>query len=89
MSLLTRIVRATALIGFCQSALLIQRPLEVSPELTEAIRLDPKNALAFGARGEAYRRKGDNDRAIADFNEATALDPRSASSFVNRGITLL
>jgi DNA-binding NarL/FixJ family response regulator len=33
-----RRVRATALIGFCQSALLIQRPLEVSPELTEAIR---------------------------------------------------
>jgi DNA-binding CsgD family transcriptional regulator len=33
-----RRVRAAALIGFCQSALLIQRPLDVSPELTEAIR---------------------------------------------------
>jgi DNA-binding NarL/FixJ family response regulator len=31
-------VRAAALIGFCQAGLLMQRPLEVTPQLCEAIR---------------------------------------------------
>ena len=30
-------------------------------------------------------RKGDNDRAIADFNEAIRLDPKSSLTFRNRG----
>jgi hypothetical protein len=29
-------------------------------------------------RGEAYRAKGDNDRAIADYNVAIRLDPKDA-----------
>ena len=29
--------------------------------------------------------KGDNDRAIADFNEAIRLDPNNALAFCNRG----
>ena len=36
----------------------------------EAIRLDPKSAVAFMDRGDAYMNKGNNDRAIADYNEA-------------------
>src|SRR5215813_10791196 len=53
---------------------------------SDAMRLDPKNALAFANRGVAYERKGDMDRAIADFNEAIRLDPNYALAFFSRGI---
>jgi tetratricopeptide (TPR) repeat protein len=42
-------------------------------DCTEAIRLDPKDALAYLNRGLAYRSKGDSDKAIADFKEAIRL----------------
>jgi lipoprotein NlpI len=32
-----------------------------------------------------YRAKGDNERAIADYNEAIKLDPKSTRAFVGRG----
>jgi tetratricopeptide (TPR) repeat protein len=53
---------------------------------SEAIRLDPNNAVAFTARGVGYMRKGDNDRAIADYNEALRLNPTFALAFANRGV---
>jgi tetratricopeptide (TPR) repeat protein len=37
---------------------------------TEAIRLDPSYALALYGRGNAWRSKGYNDRAIADYSYA-------------------
>ena len=40
---------------------------------TEAIRLDPKNALAYSIRGIAYEEKGDSDKAKADFDMAKKL----------------
>jgi tetratricopeptide (TPR) repeat protein len=42
-------------------------------------------ALAYHTRGYAYAAKGEPDRAIADYNEAIALDPKSALTYVNRG----
>lgn len=42
---------------------------------TEAIRLDPENALAYFYRGSEWGGKGDHDRAIADLNKAISLDP--------------
>jgi tetratricopeptide (TPR) repeat protein len=54
-------------------------------DFNEAIRLDPKYALAFYQRGNAYGRKGDPDRAIADLDEAIRLNPQHADSFVDRG----
>jgi Flp pilus assembly protein TadD len=56
---------------------------------SEAMGLDPKNALAFGNRGLAYAKKGDYDRAIADFNEAIRLNPNDGRAFCNRGIAKL
>jgi len=32
--------------------------------------------MAFHRRGYAYSDKGDNDRAIVDYNEAIRLDPK-------------
>jgi tetratricopeptide (TPR) repeat protein len=42
-------------------------------------------AMAYGNRGLAYRMKGDNDRAIADYNEAIRLEPSNALAYNNRG----
>jgi lipoprotein NlpI len=43
-----------------------------------------KRAIAFANRASAYVKKGDNDRAIADADEAIRLDPKVAGAYVNR-----
>ena len=55
-------------------------------DYTEAIRLDPKYAIAYSNRGLAYRDKGEHDRAIADYTEAIRLDPKYANAYNNRGL---
>jgi tetratricopeptide (TPR) repeat protein len=52
---------------------------------TAIIFLDPENDGAFVNRGIAYRRLGDLDSAIRDYNEAIRLNPRAADAFNNRG----
>src|SRR6516165_6133159 len=42
-------------------------------------------AAAYTNRGNTYIAKGDYDRAIADQDEAIALDPKLAAAYVNRG----
>ena len=59
--------------------------IEPSLILTRQFELDPKGALAFKNRGDAYMNKGDYDRALADYNEAIRLDPNNALAFCNRG----
>ena len=62
---------------------------DTSPAAIEActsiIFLDPHNDGAFVNRGIAYRRFGDLDRAIRDYDEAIRLNPRAADAFNNRG----
>jgi tetratricopeptide (TPR) repeat protein len=55
-------------------------------EFSEALRLDPNNALAYANRGDAYRLKGDLERAIADFGEALRLNPSNPLAYINQGI---
>lgn len=52
----------------------------------EAIRLDPRYAVAFNFRGLAWNAKGDFDKAISDYSEAVRLDPGYADAFNNRGV---
>jgi len=49
-------------------------------EFTEAIRLDPNNAILYLKRGEAYYWKEDYDSAITDYTHATQLDIEDALS---------
>jgi tetratricopeptide (TPR) repeat protein len=51
----------------------------------EATRLDPKRALSYLVRGNAYDRRREYDRAIADYDEAIRLDPKYAMAYINRG----
>jgi len=55
-------------------------------DLTQAIRLDPNYALAYGVRADAYYGKGDYDRAIADYTQAMRLDPNDVIAYFSRGI---
>jgi lipoprotein NlpI len=42
-------------------------------------------AKAYNGRGNAYQAKGDNDRAIQDYDQAIALDSKNAIVFYDRG----
>jgi lipoprotein NlpI len=53
-------------------------------DFSEAIRLDPKNAWAYTARGNLYKNKGDFDHATADLTEAVRLDPSYALAYFFR-----
>jgi tetratricopeptide (TPR) repeat protein len=55
-------------------------------DYTQAIEIDPNNAVAFYNRGLTWIRKGDDQRAIADFDEAIRLDPKNANAFYDRGV---
>jgi len=53
----------------------------------QAIRLDPKGALAYRDRGLAYVLKGDFDHAIQDYDQATRLDSKNvAINYLGRGM---
>ena len=54
-------------------------------DCTEAIRLDPKLAVAYNNRGFAWNEQEEYDRAIADYDEAIRLDPKYAAAYSNRG----
>ena len=46
---------------------------EAITDYTKAIRLNPKFAVAYHNRGEAYKAKGDTTTAKADFDQAKEL----------------
>src|SRR5262249_53315705 len=55
-------------------------------DFSAAVRLDPKNAVAYHGRGVAYLHLGEHGRAIMDFSEAMWLDPSDAGAPHNRGV---
>ena len=57
---------------------------QVIADAGEAIRLHPSVAL-YNLRGSAYYDKGEDDIAIADFNDALRIGPPSGIIFHNRG----
>ncbi len=53
-------------------------------DFNQAVRLNPKMAVAFDNRGLAWGRKKEYDKAIADYNEAIRLDPKLVNAWNNR-----
>jgi len=58
----------------------------LTPPSAGPLSFNPNAANAFASRGLAYLRKGDNDRAMADLNEAIRLNPREPFPYLNRGV---
>ena len=46
---------------------------------------NPDDAVALTNRGVAYARKGDYDRALADYDKAIRREPKYARAFNDRG----
>jgi tetratricopeptide (TPR) repeat protein len=55
-------------------------------DFTQAIRLDPNNAVVYNERGRVYIDKRDQNKAIADCNQAIKLNPNYALAYRNRGL---
>jgi tetratricopeptide (TPR) repeat protein len=55
---------------------------------TDAIRVDPSEALAFFNRGNAYKRKGQYDRAIKEYDQAIRLNPNDSLAINNRAAAI-
>jgi tetratricopeptide (TPR) repeat protein len=57
-------------------------------QFTEAIRLDPQDADAYGNRGLSYGELGEHQRAIKDYTEVIRLNPQRkyALAYYNRAM---
>jgi tetratricopeptide (TPR) repeat protein len=53
--------------------------------LDQAVRLDPKNYIAFKNRGNVFANINKFDEAINDYDIALKLKPNAAGTFLNRG----
>ena len=64
-----------------------QRLIRACTAVIHSGRQTPENlARAFYNRGRALSDKGQNDRAIQDFDQAIRLDPEYPDAFNNRGV---
>jgi tetratricopeptide (TPR) repeat protein len=54
-------------------------------ELTQAIKLKPKDPINYNNRGLAYIAKRDYEKALKDFSEAIRLNPDNAAAYTSRG----
>ncbi|MBN3925300.1 serine/threonine-protein kinase [Nostoc sp. NMS4] len=54
-------------------------------DFNQAIKLNPRNALAYNRRGDAYYRLGDYEQAQADSSQAILLNPQDANAYFDRG----
>jgi tetratricopeptide (TPR) repeat protein len=53
-------------------------------DFTEAIRLDPKLAVAYDNRGVAWGTQKEYVKSLADYNQAIRLDPKLVSAWNDR-----
>ena len=63
-----------------------RRRFRVELDFDQAIKLNPKIALAYNSRGIAYSGTGQYERAIADNDRAIKLNLKLALAFNNRGV---
>jgi tetratricopeptide (TPR) repeat protein len=52
---------------------------------THLLSRNSRNAAAYVNRGVAYRGRGEDDRALADYDQAIIVDPKNAVAYLDRG----
>ena len=66
-----------------------QRPVEAKAKLDEALKLDPRNALAHESYGVYYLRKQDWPQAATWFEKATELDSKSFLAYYHAAVLVV
>ena len=61
-------------------------PDAVIPACDDLIDIDPSHAQAYQARGTAWYKVGDYERAIADYSASLTIDPKYIRAYYNRGL---
>jgi Tfp pilus assembly protein PilF/DNA-binding transcriptional MerR regulator len=85
---LTKQSRIARLIDQSQKAFNAKEWNHVIRLTTEAINLDPQNAVAYTNRSAAYAQKDFLNKALKDSNEAIKLNPDFPLAYNNRGYVL-
>jgi tetratricopeptide (TPR) repeat protein len=57
--------------------------------LAQALKLSPRNPQAHALRGFVYLSRSHNEKALASFEAAVALDPMLANGWLGRGLSLI
>lgn len=65
------------------------RSKELIEKLNAAIETDPENTLYYQARGDAFERFGDTEKALADYAKCIELNPEYYDAYYNRGALYL
>jgi tetratricopeptide (TPR) repeat protein len=63
-------------------------PEKAMADLEAAIKLNPKEALAWRVRGATWASKGDYQKAVADYSESIRIDPENPDSLHHRVMLL-
>jgi len=71
-----------AFLGLGSTCMMLGRLDEALEAYTRVIELSPNNPEAYRNRGIVYARKGDTDRAAADFRMACALGSRESCGYL-------
>ena len=58
-------------------------------DLSDAIKLAPKNGYLYYNRGTLYALRNDNQRAIDDYTRAIQLEQNLAEAYYNRGLVYI
>ena len=54
-------------------------------DFTQALKMEPNNAVFFANRAEAYFAAGDYNKSLADANQALKIQPDKTSASCTRG----
>ena len=60
-------------------------PQQAVTLLNKALQQNPKNAVAYNNRGNAYRELNQLNKAMQDYNKAISLRPKFVKAYNNRG----
>ena len=62
---------------------------DVMAAYNQAVRNDPGGAWVYNRRGNAYRRSGQHQRAVQDYNEAIRRAPKFAEPYAGRAFVYI
>ena len=82
-SKIKKIIKIKKLLNEAKSYLDIERYNEAIECFTEAIELNPEDAMVYTYRASVYKKKQEYGKAISDFNKAIELDSQNAAVYTN------